>query len=701
MEREHVQTVIGKFVKSGWEFEITGWKTPAPWANVLANPSGYGVLVTADSVCYSWHLDSKKRRINRWVQDFSGAHTGRGFYIGFNDTLVSIPWRPVCFNWESYKCFHAPGYTRWEACAGPLSVTVTVFVPVNVDAEIWLWEFSSEIPLDISFTSFCELLLGPEWETHREFYKLRARSSLNGDILKISRENFEVFFYQSMAKKFTSDLVDFMGRAGSFRCPSGAFKGVFGNLIDPAAAIRSEFRVNEPVKIVFSMGVTPDVKFTPEDAERLFEETKNFWRRLMEVSWVDTPDENFNILVNIWCKYQAAASRLWGRTGWYQASGAYGFRDQLQDSLAFLYMDPNVTKKQILLHAKHQFSDGRVLHWWSPADEKGVDLDFGDDFLWLAYAISEYIKHTGDFYILGEEVPFLDKKEGTIWDHFMASIKRAARRVGPNGLPYMGGGDWNDGLSNMENGESTWLAMFYLFVIRNSWFLIKRALTRVKNNIKKALERLEAGINFAWDGEKFRRVYRDGKWVEGDRLFLNTHSWAVFCGKKVAASVANILKLETPYGLLLFTPAFKEPDDSIGYITYYSPGTRENGGVYTHAALWGVLALCEAGRGDDAWRILKKLSPIHSGFDPLYMAEPYAIAANRDGPESPTPGRASWTWYTGSAAWFLRVAWEGILGVKVTEHDIVLSPCLPSEWPGFEAHRFFKGEVRKIIWRNR
>ena len=416
-----------------------------------------------------------------------------------------------------------------------------------------------------------------------------------------------------------------------------------------------------------------------------------------------------NYLVNQWLGYQAISGRIWGRTAYYQQSGAYGFRDQLQDSLLFLPIDPALTEKQILLHARHQNEDGSVLHWWHPISETGLQTKMTDDLLWLPFLVINYIEETGNYELLNLRTPFFNsKKKAPIFEHCRLAVDKVLSRFSARGLPLIGAGDWNDGLSAVGldmKGESMWLAEF-LYLILNKFVTIaevygkKNLASKYKNkssDLKKAFNK------YSWDGEWFIRATKDSgekigsKECEEGKIYLNSQTWAVISKiapeKKIKTSLNSVKEfLLKNNGPLLFSPAYSQPDKYIGYLSRYAPGKRENGGVYSHAATWSIWAFALADEPEIQYEIFKRLSPIYSGMEPeKYVAEPYVMPGNIDGPESPNYGMAGWTWYTGSAAWFQKVIVDWILGVRATSKGLLIDPRIPKEWNQFFVKRNFRG----------
>ncbi|MFC2049016.1 GH36-type glycosyl hydrolase domain-containing protein, partial [Elusimicrobiota bacterium] len=462
-----------------------------------------------------------------------------------------------------------------------------------------------------------------------------------------------------------------------------------------------------------------------EHTDKYFEKTKQYWEKLLGKTYIKTPDDSFNYMMNYWLKYQTISARLVGRTGYYQTGGAFGFRDQLQDSQLYNKILPEKARKRILVHASRQYQDGAVQHWWHPISDYGMRNGISDNLLWLPYITYRYIMESGDFEILDEVVTFLDGGKETLKVHCEKAIERVWNRRSGRGLPLIGEGDWNDGLSAVgwqEKGESIWLGHFLVDILRK-W---SRLEFLQKNDEKAEVYKDRVGslseiINkYGWDGNWYIRATTDSGRVLGSKeqdthtydektedqinqgmIFLNAQTWSILSGvitedrmKYVQNSMEKYLYRE--YGPILFYNAFLHSDPEIGYITRYGPGTRENGGLYSHAACWAIAAECDMERPDKVEQLLKSFLPPVRSFDDAdkYCAEPYVLPGNVDGPDSPNFGRGGWTWYTGSAAWLFTVGWDWIIGFMPKIEGIKIRPCLLKGWSEVSGFRYFRG--RKI-----
>ncbi|NIV13804.1 MAG: glycosyl transferase family 36, partial [Aliifodinibius sp.] len=476
---------------------------------------------------------------------------------------------------------------------------------------------------------------------------------------------------------FEGDKEKFIGLYHSLMDPlalrDGQLSGTIGKWNDSIASLRKIVLLspNQETKLSFYLGVQrnePELysileKYRrPESVERAFLKVRENWGHLLNTTSVNTPDEALNFMTNAWLKYQAISGRIWGRAAYYQQSGAYGFRDQLQDSQIFLYIDPELTKRQILLHANHQFRDGRVLHWWHPITEEGLDGNISDDLLWLPFVTIQYLKETADWDFLRETIPFYDDAQPVaILEHCFRAIERVINNFSDRGLPLILAGDWNDGLSAVGlegNGESIWLAHFLYHILKEFQPILEHLHLYDKlARYRQFLEELKIAINeHGWDGNWFWRASKDNGELIGShtneegKIFLNPQTWSVISGStdverqtKAVRAVEQLLEGEA--GPLLLSPAYSKPDPFIGYLSRYAPGLRENGGVYTHAAVWSIWAASLLEDSEMAYRIFKKLCPIYNGMSPdNYVAEPYVTPGNIDGDASEHSGRGGWSW---------------------------------------------------------
>jgi len=764
-EVKKFESPYGYFTSDGKEYVITRPDTPRPWVNVIC-PGDYGLVVSQAGSGFSWRTNVKLNMITRWEQDLIKDDWGKYLYLRDDDSgnYWSLTWKPVCKPPESYQCRHGIGYTTINSLNNEISSSLTLFVPPDEPLEIWTVKLRNESSRrrSLNLFTYLEWRLGTVTDSHREFHKtfieteyveeegaLLARKRLwelgNRQGQQWNLDWGYLAFHSSSIKptSFVSGRESFLGKYGSLESPAilkrenlsttPLTKPNLSKWDDPIASLQINFQLEsyEEKTVVFTLGCAKNRKEAislirkyrnVENGAEALEKAKRFWGEYLTSPLVETPDEGFNIMNNIWLKYQALSARLWGRTGYYQLSGAYGFRDQLQDSQLFLASKPEFTKKQILLHARHQFKDGTVYHWWHPLSEEGRITGKTDDLLWLPYVTVNYLKETKDFRILSEKVPYLPEvgkmekakyETDTLYNHCKRAIERVLNRFSRRGLPLIGEGDWNDGLSSVGpgwKGESIWLGHFLYGILRDFAHVAeKRGDKKLARKYIQRSKVLKERINrYGWDGNWYIRATKDSgapigssRCKEG-KIFLNAQVWAIINGvapeeraKRAMESAEKMLG--TGYGPLLFYPAYSKPDETIGYLTRYAPGVRENGGVYTHAAVWAVMAECIMKRQEKAWQFYLGICPLYRGMDSeLYKAEPYVTAGNVDGPASPNFGQAGWTWYTGSAAWLWKVGIEWILGVRASFEGLIVDPCIPREWKGFKIERKFRGARYQI-----
>jgi len=703
---------------------------------------------------YSWRTHAQLNRLTRWEQDLIKDEWGKYIYLrDEKGNIWSAGWKPVCNEPEAYRCRHGAGYTIIESKNFGIETELLMFVPNDEPLEIWQLKITNRTRKSrtLNLYTFFEWGLGqaPDW--HREFHKsfVETEFDAKAHALFATKRLWEVpterghwntnwpyvAFHSSSLKpiSYDADKESFLGMYGDVRKPASVSEKRLqkrtGNWLDATASLHNEvtLKPNQENTICFTLGCADSrahalemiVRYrSANEVNAALEEVQGRWNKMLDTVEVSTPDDAMNIMENIWLKYQAISGRMWGRSAYYQTGGAFGFRDQLQDSQLWLPIEPDRTKQQLLLHARHQFKDGTVYHWWHPISEIGLRNQISDNLLWMPFVLSAYLQETNDFSVLNLNEPFVDDASGTtLYDHCVRAIDNSLERFSERGLPLIGGGDWNDGLSAVGldmKGESIWLGHFIHRILLDFAEIAKRIDDHEQGDryIARANELREKLNSLAWDGEYYYGATKDSgdkigssENTEG-RVWLNPQTWAVIAdvadGER-AQQVMDVVekKLEYEIGPLLLYPAYKTPDKFIGYLTRYSPGVRENGGVYTHAATWTVLAEAMLGRGESAYRIFSKLNPIYRGKKPdEYCAEPYVTPGNIEGPDSAFFGRGGWTWYTGSAAWLFKVGLEWILGVRPTFDGLVLDPCIPPAWNGFKVRRTFRGASYHIEVKN-
>jgi N,N'-diacetylchitobiose phosphorylase len=723
-------------------------RPPLPWTNVIAN-EGAGFLVSESGSASGWTANSRENRLTPWRNDPVSDPHGEALYL--RDEDAGVFWSPTpgpVAGDGRYETRHGFGYSRFRHGGQGLSQETTMFVPRRDPVKIvrLRLENTTDRPRRVSAFSYAQLVLGglPQETAARIETRFDAQTSalfaVNPDRGEFSaRVAFAAAVAPAGAEgSWTADRTAFLGAYGSPESPHAVrnaeqLGGAAGAGLDPCAALQ--------VPLVIAPGETAEVSFLLGEAENeeaaraivlryreagavdaALAEVRRFWIDTVGGVEVRTPSAELDLMVNGWLSYQNLSCRIWGRSAFYQSGGAFGFRDQLQDSSAYVYLRPELTRRQIILHASHQFVEGDVLHWWHPPLSKGIRTRFADDLLWLPYITSFYIAATGDAGVLDESAPFVTAEHlppgedevflfpqdtgerANVYEHCCRAIERSLTR-GAHGLPLMGTGDWNDGMNRVGRegrGESVWLGFFFAGIL-DAFIPIVEARgegARVERYRAYRAALGEALNEGGWDGGWYRRAYYDNGAPLGSaandecRIDAVAQAWAVLSGvapperaEQALDAMEQHLVSEQDGIIRLLTPAFDKTPHDPGYIKGYLPGVRENGGQYTHAALWAVRALAQAGRTERAARLLEMTSPVSHGRTAeevaVYQAEPYVIAADVYG-VAPHVGRGGWTWYTGSAGWMFRVALESVLGIGLQGGStLVMRPCVPRDWPGF------------------
>jgi len=744
----------GYFSEDGREYIITRPDTPKPWVNVISN-GDYGLIASQTGSGFSWLTNSNLNRITRYSQDLVKDEMGKFIFIRDRESheYWSAGWKPVCTAPDSYECRHGIGYSRITSENHGIQSELTIFVSPDEPVEIWILKAknNSKTERSLGVYSYLEWNLGVYNVENREFQKIfidtiydETLSSFFAtkrlwEVTNSRKENMNanwdyIAFHSAseLPASFDGDRESFIGLYGAIGSPRAMkveqLERHTGKWVDGIASLQLDVNLkpDEEKTLVFVLGVTKEKQEAAElirkykdvrEAWHALDKVAELWEPHLQGSTIETPDQAMNFFTNTWLKYQTISCRLWSRTAFYQSGGAFGFRDQLQDSQMFLTYQPELTMKQILLHARHQYTDGTVKHWWQPMTEEGPDSHFSDDLLWLTFVVSNYLLETGDFSLLDMREPYLDGGEGTIYEHCKKSLDRAFRRFSPRGIPLIGEADWNDGLSACGTdwiGESFWVGEFlYDIIHRFEPAMIFMEDSEFKERCGMIADLLKENLNkYGWDGEWYLQCTTDGgkelgsKNCQEVRIFLNPQVWAILSGIVPEERLETVVRavqehLVKEYGSLLLYPAYTAVDEDIGYLTRYAPGLRENGGVYSHAATWAIQAFCKLKMPEAAYDIYKKICAINRSFDiECYKAEPYVMPGNTDGPDSPNYGRGGWTWYTGSAAWLFRVTHEHILGLRPAGNGLKVDPCIPSEWKGYQVKRIFRNAVFEISFEN-
>ena len=742
-----LQNQYGRFIEDGHAYEITDHTTPRPWTNVVSN-GRMGFTISQNGAGFSWLDHCQLNVLTCWRMDHIRDDRGKFIYIADLDDEGSV-WsaspHPCHTDFDAFRCVHRMGNTTFEASYKEIESAWTLGVAPDDNAELWTLTLknTSDRVRSIRVGAFFQWCCDAAPDSTREFHRLffTTRHDQNRNAIYATKNVWNAPFGTpedhwnrpwpyiagfSMPKLDdspqwdTADTEGFLGRNGDQRRPAamtGVVSQSYGRFADPCAGMGTDLKLQpgETITRTFVLSVaekqeeleaTLDKFSTLEAIEAALDESSDGWIHRLSPTTVKTGAEDFNYLNNNWLPYQAISARMWARSGYYQQSGAYGFRDQLQDSQVWLLREPERCKQQIMLHAEHQFDDGSVYHWWNPLTETGLHDQCSDDYLWLPFITCSYLRETGDLGILDLEAGFVDNEnKAPLSEHCKRSIARALSRISERGLPYIGDNDWNDGLSALGGGESVWVAFFLMIILDEFGQALERTGDHeTPKQYATARESLHKAVcEHAWDGEWFRRATdTNGRWLgskdslEG-QIFLNAQTWAHFAeagsSEQRDQSWAAVKdQLLTAYGPLLLAPAYTVPDPDIGYLSRYAPGSRENGGVYMHAATWALMTAAKRRDAESVGSIWRSVSPPLRCQDPeSYAAEPYCLPGNVDGPLSTCPGRAGWTWYTGSAAWLNRVSIEHIMGARAEWDGLRVDPCPYPELGNVHVTRRWRG----------
>jgi cyclic beta-1,2-glucan synthetase len=751
---------LGGFAADAREYRVeldAGQWTPAPWINVVANPQ-FGFLATADGCGSTWSLNAQQNQLTPWCNDPVSNPPGEAIYIrdaasGALWSATPLPIRQAC----NYAVCHGFGYSRYQHTSHDISLELLQFVPLQDSLKISRLKLvnHSAVPRQLSVTHYLEWVLGNQRSRTAPYVVTDIEPSTSALLARNpwgSDFQSRVAFMDMAGKQqsYTADRTEFIGRHGSLAEPAALLgaerlSNRVGGGLDPCGALQTAHTLQpgETWELTLLLGqesccaaaVALIERYRRADLDAALNAVTEFWERTLGALQVKTPDRSLDILLNGWLLYQTLVCRVWARTAFYQSSGAYGYRDQLQDVMALLMTRPAIAREHILRAAGRQFVEGDVQHWWLPASGKGVKTRVSDDRIWLPFVVAEYLAVTEDDAVLDEEVPFLgggplppDSLEsfaappaqgaGPLFEHCVRSLD-SSLEVGSHGLPLFGTGDWNDGMNRVGvagRGESVWLAWFlYSALLRFAPIAERRGAEAAAAAWRKHAFSLQQAIEReAWDGDWYRRGYFDDGAPLGSvlsdecRIDAIAQSWAVISGAaqheravRAMAAVNSQLVSRSDGLVKLFTPAFDRTHHDPGYIKAYPPGLRENGGQYSHAAMWTTLAFVLLGDGDRAGEVFSILNPINhsstrAGIE-RYKVEPYVVCA--DVYSSPQHiGRGGWTWYTGSAGWMYRCAAEGILGVNLRGHTLTIDPCIPRAWPSFEiTYRYGASRYRVAV----
>ena len=751
---------LGGFTPDGREYVITlhpDQMTPLPWVNVLANPY-FGTVVSETGGAYTWVENSHEFRLTPWNNDPITDDTGEAFYI--RDEQTGHFWSPTPLPARGatpHVIRHGFGYSVFEHTENGIASELTVYVAMDAPVKFTILKLRnlSDRPRQVSVTGYCEWVLGDL--RHKSLLHLQTEMDPKSGAL-LARNPYNSEFAERIAfldvndttRTFTGDRKEFLGWNGCLSHPAALkrtrLSGKTGAGLDSCGAVRVvlDLAAGQEREVIFRLGVgrssaevqTLIQRFRRADASHAaLEGVWEYWKRTLGAVQVETPDPSVNVLANGWLLYQTLSCRLWGRTGFYQSGGAYGFRDQLQDVMALVHAEPALTREHLLRAAARQFSEGDVQHWWHPPAGRGVRTHFSDDYLWLPYATCRYVACVADTGVLDEKIPFLEgrpvkpeedayydlpnrsEESATLYQHCVRAIEHGLN-FGAHNLPLIGCGDWNDGMNMVGKegrGESVWLAFFLYDVLtqftelarsRNDLAFAERCLaqaSQLQQNIEK----------HAWDGQWYLRAWFDN----GEPLGSQTNpecqidslpqTWSLISragnpqrSLQAMQAVEERLVHSEAALIQVLEPPFDHSHLNPGYIKGYIPGVRENGGQYTHAAIWTAMAFAQLGENEKAWELFALLNPIHHGATPAqiatYKVEPYVVAADVYA-VAPHMGRGGWTWYTGSAGWMYRLLIETLLGLNLEGDQLRLTPRLPKTWNNFKIYYRYRQTHYHII----
>ncbi|MFC4810410.1 GH36-type glycosyl hydrolase domain-containing protein [Paenibacillus sp. GCM10023250] len=755
----------GGFAEDGSEYRIVlrgGQHLPGPWINAIANPT-FGCLASELYTGHTWWRNSRECKLTPWSNDPALDPPGEAVFVRDEDS--GEYWGPAPSRKreteQAYAVAHGQGYSRYETERLGIRQDMTVYVPPEDAVKIVRLRLKNvtDDARRLSVTYYAEWVIG----VHREGNASHILTEWDAeDAILLARNGYQDTFREATAflavnppageadRSWTGSRLSFVGRKGDLEEPDAMrrtrLSGETGPSYDACGAVQASVALGPgEERVVYILLGCADSREAaarlarkyrePEACDLALEEMRAYWKGINGTIRVKTPSAEMDYMLNNWLLYQSLSCRMWARSGFYQAGGAFGYRDQLQDSLSMLHSRPDMTRQQIIRHASHQYLEGDVQHWWHEETHRGIRTKFSDDLLWLAYAVARYVSHTGDVSLLEETAPFLQSgplsadeheryeetvlagESGTILDHCFRAIDRALGRIGEHGLPLMGIGDWNDGMSNIGpagRGESVWLGWFLGDVLRGIADICERRgdAERADRYRNARRELAEAMQEAAWDGKWYRRAFTDaGTWLgtvhnAECRIDAIAQSWSVISGMAPPDRAEQAMRsfdrelVNRSLGLAhILTPPFDKTEPSPGYIQAYPPGIRENGGQYTHGVIWSIVAWSLLGDGNKAFELFNLFNPISHTKSQLeartYVGEPYVMTADIYS-EPPHRGHAGWTWYTGAAGWMYQAGVEWILGLKRSGDRLIVKPCIPSDWPEFEMTYAYKGAEYRI-----
>ncbi|MHA4806716.1 GH36-type glycosyl hydrolase domain-containing protein [Flavitalea flava] len=752
---------LGGFSADGKEYVITtsrGKVTPAPWINVLAN-ANFGTVISESGQSYTWLENAHEFRLTPWNNDPVSDPAGEAFYI--RDEESSIIWSPAPLparGKSSYTTRHGFGYTAFDYSEDGIRSEMKVYVDVEAAVKFTVIKIRNKSGRErkLSLTGYVEWVLG-DLRPKSAMHVVTEIDPATGALFARNPYNIEFagrvcyFDVNEATRTFTADRSEFIGRNGSLRSPDALSRvrlsGRTGAALDPCGALQVSIELPEEgeKEIIFLLGAARN----PQEASnrvsqfrgsaaaaQAMDKVNQFWQKTLGALQVESPDPALNLLANGWLLYQTLACRIRGRSGFYQSGGAFGFRDQLQDMLAMLHTAPELVREHLLLCASRQFKEGDVQHWWHPPTGRGVRTRCSDDYLWLPFVTGRYVHHTGDISVLDQPVSFLEGRplnpeeesyydlpgrfdqSSSLYDHCIRAIRHGLR-YGEHGLPLMGSGDWNDGMDKVGihgKGESIWLGFFlYSVLMRFSEIAHLRNDVAFEEECRKEAAQLSANIEkHGWDGHWYRRAYFDDGTPLGSsgneecRIDSISQSWSVLSGAGTPEHSGMGMESADKYLvrrensiIQLLDPPFDKSALDPGYIKGYVPGVRENGGQYTHAAIWLTMAFAAQKDSKRTWELFNMINPVNHGSTPekiaTYKVEPYVAAADVYS-IALHKGRGGWTWYTGSAGWMYQLISESILGIVKEGNNLRFVPCIPAAWVSFSLHYRFKETTYHITF---